>query len=140
MPGGRTREVTLDPGDLCGHSGQKTRARRSLPGPDAGHPLQGNAGSVGLSGFFMTLLKPDGRQHRGRDMIAALERHFLSGESRRRRSVNAELLAPQRNDCRENIQRLGVGWRRRSYLGLDGRDQAPAHLLAEVQVHVPVPL
>ena len=23
-PGGRTREVTLDPGDLCGHSGQKT--------------------------------------------------------------------------------------------------------------------
>jgi hypothetical protein len=74
------------------------------------------------------------------DMIAALERHFLSGESRRRRSVNAELLAPQRNDCRENIQRLGVGWRRGSYLGLDGRDHAPAHLLAEVQVHVPVPL
>ena len=69
-----------------------------------------------------------------------LERHFLSGESRRRRSVNAELLAPQRNDCRENIQRLGKGWRRGSYLGLDGRDQAPAHLLAELQVHVPVPL
>ena len=84
--------------------------------------------------------QPDGRQHRGRDMIAALERHFLSGESRRRRSVNAELLAPQRNECRENIQRLGKGWRRRSYLGLAGRDQAPAHLLAELQVHVPVPL
>jgi hypothetical protein len=84
--------------------------------------------------------QPDGRQHRGRDMIAALERHFLSGESRRRRSVNAELLAPQRNECRENIQRLGKGWRRGSYLGLDGRDQAPAHLLAELQVHVPVPL
>jgi len=62
------------------------------------------------------------------------------GESRRRRSANAELLAPQRNDCRENIQRLGEGWRRGSYLGLDGRDHAPAHLLAEVQVHVPVPL
>jgi hypothetical protein len=62
------------------------------------------------------------------------------GESRRRRSANAKLLAPQRKDCRENIQRLGVGWRRGSYLGLDGRDQAPAHLLAEVQVHVPVPL
>jgi hypothetical protein len=27
VPGERTREVTLDPGDLCGHSGQKTRAR-----------------------------------------------------------------------------------------------------------------
>jgi len=26
VPGGRTR--ALDPGDLCGHSGQKTRARR----------------------------------------------------------------------------------------------------------------
>ena len=60
----------------------------------------------------MTLLKPDGRQHRGRDMIAALERHFLSGESRRRQSVTAELLAPQRNYCRDNIHRLGVGWRR----------------------------
>ena len=30
--------------EACGHSGQKTRARRSLPGPDAGHPLQGDAG------------------------------------------------------------------------------------------------
>jgi len=27
VPGERTREVTLDPGDLCGHSGQKPRAR-----------------------------------------------------------------------------------------------------------------
>ncbi len=27
MPGERTREVTLDPGDLCGHSGQKPRGR-----------------------------------------------------------------------------------------------------------------
>ncbi len=53
----------------------------------------------------------------------------------------AELLAPQRKDCRDNIQRLGVGWRRGSYLGLDGRDHAPAHLLAaDVQVHVPVHL
>jgi hypothetical protein len=41
VPGERTREVTLDPGDLCGHSGQKTKARRGLPGPDASHPLQG---------------------------------------------------------------------------------------------------
>ena len=32
----------LTPG-LCGHSGQKPRARRSLPGPNAGHPLQGAA-------------------------------------------------------------------------------------------------
>jgi hypothetical protein len=70
VPGGRTREVTLDPGDLCGHSGQKTRARRSLPGPDAGHPLQGNAGSVGLSGFFMTLLKLTVVNIADRDMIA----------------------------------------------------------------------
>ena len=62
------------------------------------------------------------------------------GQNRRRRSANAELLALQRNDCRENIQWLGVGWRRGSYLGLDGRDHAPAHLLAEVQVDVPVPL
>ena len=56
MPGGRTREVTLDPGDLCGHSGQKTRARRSLPGPDAGHHLQGDAGQSCYQVFFMTLL------------------------------------------------------------------------------------
>jgi len=70
VPGGRAREVTLDPGDLCGHSGHKTRARRSLPGPDAGHPLQGDAGSVGLSGFFMTLLKLTVVNIADRDMIA----------------------------------------------------------------------
>ena len=56
MPGGRAREVTLDPGDLCRHSGHKTRARRSLPGPDAGHPLPGGAGQSGYQDFFMTLL------------------------------------------------------------------------------------
>ena len=46
--------------------------------------------------------------------------------------------SPQRKDCRDNIQRLGEGGRRGSYLGLDGRHHAPAHLLAELQVHVPV--
>jgi hypothetical protein len=51
-------------------SGQKTRARRSLPGPDAGHPLQGNAGSAGLSGFFVTLLKLTVVNVADRDMIA----------------------------------------------------------------------
>jgi hypothetical protein len=43
LPGQRTREVALDPGDLCGHSGQKPRARPTLPGQDAGHPLQSAA-------------------------------------------------------------------------------------------------
>jgi hypothetical protein len=57
-------------GHLCGHSGQETRARRSLPGPDAGHPLQGDAGSVGLSGFFMALLKLTVVNIADRDMIA----------------------------------------------------------------------
>ena len=42
--------------ETCGHSGQKTRARRSLPGPDAGHPLQGDAGQSCYQDFFMTLL------------------------------------------------------------------------------------
>ena len=88
------------------------------------------------------------RGHRTRERLPETPETYVvllitqrgQGESQRRRSANAELLAPQRNECRENIQRLGKGWRRGSYLGLDGRDQAPAHLLAELQVHVPVPL
>jgi hypothetical protein len=42
----------LTPGCLCGHSGQKPRARRSLPGPDAGHPLH----TAGVSPGFLRLL------------------------------------------------------------------------------------
>ena len=94
------------------------------------------------------VIYPVRRGHRTRERLPETPETYVvllitqrgQGESRRRRSVNAELLAPQRNECRENIQRLGKGWRRGSYLGLDGRDQAPAHLLAELQVHVPVPL
>jgi hypothetical protein len=48
-PEERTREVTLDPGDLCEHSGQRPRARPSLPGPDAGHPLHSAGRSLGVS-------------------------------------------------------------------------------------------
>src|SRR6185437_3501121 len=33
--------ATLERRSLCTPSGQKPRARTSLPGPDAGHPLQG---------------------------------------------------------------------------------------------------
>jgi hypothetical protein len=47
-----------------------SRKRASLPGPDAGHPLQGNGGSVGLSGFFMTLLKLTVVNIANRDVIA----------------------------------------------------------------------
>ena len=36
VPVERTREVTLDPGDLMGHSGQKQGPGRSLPGPGRG--------------------------------------------------------------------------------------------------------
>ena len=47
MPGQRTREVTLDPGDLCGHSGQKPRGRGEPARTDAGHPRHGCTPSPG---------------------------------------------------------------------------------------------
>ncbi len=47
VPGERTREVALDPGDHCGHSGQIPGPGGSLPGPDAGHPLQGASSDGG---------------------------------------------------------------------------------------------
>ncbi len=67
VSGERTREVTLDPGDLCGHSGQKPRARRSLPGPDAGHPLQAAGGHCGNDedqGIKVQLSRDRGRRAR----------------------------------------------------------------------------
>jgi hypothetical protein len=45
--GGRTREVTLDPGASTDTPVRRQRPGRSLPGPDAGHPLQG-AGNRGF--------------------------------------------------------------------------------------------
>ena len=39
VPGQRTRKVTLDPGDLYGTPVRNQGPGRSLPGPDAGHPL-----------------------------------------------------------------------------------------------------
>jgi hypothetical protein len=46
VPGRRTRKVTLDPGVSLRTLRSETRPGRSLPGPDASHPLYG-AGSLG---------------------------------------------------------------------------------------------
>ena len=41
VPGERTREVMLDPGASADTPVRNQGPGRSLPGPDAGHPLQG---------------------------------------------------------------------------------------------------
>ena len=57
VPGERTREVTLDPGDLRTLRSE-TRARRSLPGPDAGHPLHGAGGRAQIPAAAATSSNP----------------------------------------------------------------------------------
>jgi hypothetical protein len=47
VPGPGTREVTLDPGASADTPARRQGPGRSLPGPDAGHPLQAGCGHEG---------------------------------------------------------------------------------------------